>query len=504
MKKRPLLLAILDGYGIAKPSDMNAISLAKKPTLDKLLNGDFPCSILEASGEAVGLPEGQIGNSEVGHLNIGAGRVVFTGLSLINKDVKEDRLINNEFLVQAIDHAKKNNKQIHIMGLMSPGGVHSHEEHIFELIKIANKNNLKTVVHVFTDGRDVPPRSIKNCIDKLVPILKENNGIIGSISGRYYAMDRDKRWDRVEKAYMTLIGEGKNTFNDIYQYIDNQYKENNNDEFFEPAINELKEESKIKDNDTIIFANFRPDRAREISHLIFGSKYYDYKNNNSKNNLFFATMMKYEGIEPSCILYPQTILKNTIGEIISKNNLSQLRIAETEKYAHVTFFMDGGVEVDLPKGNKILIDSPKVDTYDKAYKMSAQEITIKLLEVIESYDFIILNFANPDMLGHTGDIEKTISSIEFIDSQIKLIWDKLEEINGVMFLTADHGNAESMLDEKGNIITAHTTNPVPFVCTDKKILLKKEGNLSNIAPTILQYKEIDIPKEMTSISLLEK
>ena len=356
--KKPVLLAILDGYGIAPASKMNAISLANTPTLDKLLGGEYPYVELEASGKAVGLPEGQIGNSEVGHLNIGAGRTVYTGLSLINKVVKDDNLKNNEGLKLAIKHAKDNNSKFHIMGLMSPGGVHSHEEHIFALMKIASWNGLQPVVHLFTDGRDVPPRWIKNSIDKLNIVLKETDGIIGSISGRYYAMDRDKRWDRVQTAYDVLIGNTDKTFTDIYKYIDEQYAANINDEFFTPTINADIEKAKINDNDSIIFANFRPDRAREISHLIIGSNYYDYVNENKKKNLFFATMMKYEGIEPSFVLFPPTKITNTIGEVISKNGLSQLRIAETEKYAHVTFFMDGGIEIDFPKEDKILIDSP--------------------------------------------------------------------------------------------------------------------------------------------------
>ncbi|MGL5591137.1 MAG: 2,3-bisphosphoglycerate-independent phosphoglycerate mutase [Mycoplasmoidaceae bacterium] len=500
--KKPVLLAILDGYGIAPKSNMNAISLANKPTLDKLLSGEYPYAELEASGSAVGLPEGQIGNSEVGHLNIGAGRVVYTGLSLINKDVKDDNLKNNEGLIKAIKNAKDNNSKFHIMGLISPGGVHSHEEHIFALMRIASMNGLQPIVHLFTDGRDVPPRSVKSSIEKLNIVLKETNGIIGSIAGRYYAMDRDKRWDRVQKAYDVLIGKTNTTFTDINKYIDEQYEADINDEFFTPTINANIDKVKIDNNDSIIFANFRPDRARELSHLIIGSNYYDYENKNKKTNLFFATMMKYEGIEPNFVLFPPTIIKNTIGEVIANNGLSQLRIAETEKYAHVTFFMDGGVEVDFPREDKILIDSPKVNTYDEAYKMSAEGITNRLLEVMQNYDLIILNFANPDMLGHTGNMEKTILAIEWIDEQVKRIWDKINELGGTMFLTADHGNAESMLDEKGNVITAHTTNLVPFVCTDKNILLKKSGNLSNISSTILQYIMLDIPIEMTSGSLL--
>ncbi|MGL4647714.1 MAG: 2,3-bisphosphoglycerate-independent phosphoglycerate mutase, partial [Mycoplasmoidaceae bacterium] len=467
MNKRPVLLAILDGYGIAQASSMNAISQAKKPTLDKLLSDQYPNAQLEASGTAVGLPAGQIGNSEVGHLNIGAGRVVYTGLSLINKDIEDNLLINNLCLNQAINHVKKYSSKLHIMGLLSPGGVHSHEEHIFALIKIAHEQHLQPIVHIFTDGRDVPPRSVKSSIDKLLPVLKANNALVGVISGRYYAMDRDKRWDRVQRAYDALIGETNVTFNDLHEYIDQQYEKDINDEFIEPAINEQKDLVKINDNDAIIFANFRPDRARELSHLIIGSNYYDYHNPKMKKNLFFATLMKYEGIDGSCVLYPQLVLKNTIGEVIAKHGLSQLRIAETEKYAHVTFFIDGGAEIDYPKEDKILIPSPKVETYDQAYEMSAEKITDKLLTVMDQYDFIILNFANPDMIGHTGNMDKTILTIELIDQLIKRIWDRIEELNGVMFLTADHGNAEAMLDEKGNIITAHTTNLVPFACTDK-------------------------------------
>lgn len=501
--KKPIVLAILDGYGYLNTDKGNAIYNAKTPCMDMLIK-EYPNLLLQASGKYVGLPDGQIGNSEVGHLNIGAGRIVYTGLSLINKDIEEDHFKNNKVLNEAFDFVKKNKSTLHIMGLLSPGGVHSNQLHIFKMIEAASKNNLVPIVHIFGDGRDVEPKSIKNYITSLNEVIKTYGGKIGTISGRFYAMDRDKRFERTELAYKTLLGDNNNYYEDAIKYVDSQYDQNITDEFLVPAT---KNDSSvyIKDNDAIIFANFRPDRARQLSHLFIGSQLYQEKPYRSLKNIYFATMMSYEGIEPNGILYPTVVLKDTIGEVFEKHNIKQLRIAETEKYAHVTFFMDGGAEVNFKNEDKILIPSPKVATYDLAPNMSAVKITDKLLSVIEEYDAVILNYANADMVGHTGDYQKTVESIECLDKQIERLYNKVKEMNGTLFITADHGNAEEMIDDNGNKVTKHTTNPVPFIVTDKNVELNKmEANLSNIAPTILEYMSISIPSEMTSKSLLKK
>lgn len=499
--KKPIVLAILDGYGFASRTEGNAIKKANTPCMDYLIS-NYPNVLLEASGEHVGLPKGQIGNSEVGHLNIGAGRIVYTGLSLINKDIADDKFKDNKVLNQAIDFVKQNNSKLHIMGLLSPGGVHSLENHIFEIIKAASLKNVKPIVHVFGDGRDVAPQSILESLKRLDDKLKQYGGTIGTISGRFYAMDRDKRFERTEAAYKALLGDTDNFYNDPFEYINQQYQQNITDEFL---VSATKKDSNvyIKDNDAIIFANFRPDRARQLTHLFIGSSLYDVKPYKKLNNIYFATMMSYEGIEPNGILYPTVMLDNTIGKALEDNNLKQLRIAETEKYAHVTFFMDGGAEVNYKNEDKILIPSPKVATYDLAPKMSAVEITDKLLSVIDQYDVVILNYANADMIGHTGVFEKAVESIECLDKQIERLYQKVKELNGTLFITADHGNAEEMIDEKGNKVTKHTTNPVPLIVTDKNVKLVDSGNLSNISPTILEYLNMSIPKEMTSKSLLK-
>lgn len=502
MNKGPILLTILDGFGLNDKTNGNAIKSAKTPNLDKLMSGEFPFIKIDASGEAVGLPKGQIGNSEVGHLNIGAGRVVRTGLSLINNEIENNLFEKKETLLNVLKQAKKN-KRLHLLGLLSPGGVHSHEEHIFEIIKIANKEGIRTFVHVFGDGRDVPPKSIISSLEKLYEICKNNNAIISTISGRFYAMDRDKRWERTLLAYNNLLGlNKKNSTKNFIEYVNSQYNKNINDEFLEPCYLDTNENIFIDNDDTVIFANFRPDRARQISHALIGSDYYS-EDFIRRKNLFLAIMMNYEGINPNLVIYPLAKIENTIGEVVAKNGLSQLRITETEKYAHVTFFMDGGIELNFNREEKILINSPKVETYDLAPEMSAELICDKLLEKMSKFDFIILNFANPDMVGHTGNFEKAVIAIECIDKQIGKILSKINELNGTMFLTADHGNAEIMLDDNNKVVTAHTTSLVPFICTDKKIkFLKKSGKLSNIAPTILKYLGIEIPKEMDESPLI--
>ncbi|WP_027124160.1 2,3-bisphosphoglycerate-independent phosphoglycerate mutase [Mycoplasmoides pirum] len=502
-----VLLMILDGYGISKNKVGNAVLNAKTPNLDKLQT-KYPCINIKASGEAVGLPKNQIGNSEVGHLHIGAGRVIYTGLSLINKSIANKTFNKNKALTSAINHAKKNKSTFHVMGLYSSGGVHSLLNHILAILEVANKNKLKTVLHIFADGRDVPPQTIYKELKKTLPLLKKLNVKIGTISGRYYAMDRDKRWDRIDKAYDAIVLGKANTFNEPLTYIKEQYSKKINDEFIEPAINaqEPIKNITVQNNDSIFFANFRPDRARQLSHYLFGSKYYDVKAKIKRKNLFLVTMMQYEGIVPSAIAFPQIDYKNTLGEVLAKNKKKQLRIAETEKYAHVTFFFDGGKEIDYPLETKILIPSnKKVATYDLAPEMSCKEITDKLISEIGKHDLIVLNYANPDMVGHTGKYEATIKALENLDLQIGKLIKICEEKNVTLFFTADHGNAETMLDNKKQPVTKHTANLVPFACTDKKVqfLNNKNNSLSNVAPTILSYLNIKIPKEMTAKSILK-
>ena len=504
MKKA--LLMILDGYGISKTKVGNAVLNANTPNLDKLQK-KYPSILMDASGEAVGLPKSQIGNSEVGHLHIGAGRVIYTGLSLINKSIADGTFAKNKALLDAIKHAKKHKSTFHVIGLFSPGGVHSLQKHIMSLLKIASASGVRTTLHLFGDGRDVPPQSIYQDLKKALPTIKKLKVKLGTIVGRYYAMDRDQRWDRIDEAYDALINGSKVTYKDPLAYIDSQYKKKITDEFLKPATNqnEAIKDITIQNNDAVFFANFRPDRARQLAHYIYGSKYYDAKPKIRRKNLFFVTMMQYEGIEPSAIAFPQILYKNTLGEVISKNKLTQLRIAETEKYAHVTFFFDGGVEIDYAKETKILIPSNKeVSTYDQAPEMSCEAITDRLLKEMKKYNLTVLNYANPDMVGHTGKYNATVKALEALDKQIGRVMEYCEKEGITIFFTADHGNAEVMLDSKKKPVTKHTSNPVPFVCTDKsvKFVKNKKYSLADVAPTILQYFNIKVPKEMTGKQLL--
>lgn len=504
MMNKKVALIILDGFGLRKQTHGNAIALAKKPTIDFLFN-NFPMTQLQASGRYVGLPDGQMGNSEVGHLNIGAGRIVYTGLSLIDKEIQTGEFIKNKAFEKAFEHVIKNKSKLHIWGLTSYGGVHSNLKHIIALINFAKTKNIPIVIHCIGDGRDVDPKTLIHNINDVIELCNDNTKI-GTISGRYYAMDRDKRWDRVDQAYQTMIGNSQRTFNDIKKYINDSYQNGVTDEFLLPASNAnfTSKDISINDNDAIIFANFRPDRARELSHCIFGSNYYDYVPISRKQNLFFVTMMTYEGIIPSMVAYPQIILKNTLGEIISKNNLSQIRVAETEKYAHVTFFFDGGVEVVYPNETKIIVPSPKVATYDLKPEMSAYEVCDVILKHMDNIDVIIANFANGDMVGHTGNLQATIKGIETIDACLKKIYDKSLLTGTTLFITADHGNADMVLTDDNKPYTSHTLNPVPFVTTDGNLKFINGGKLANIAPTILEYLDINIPNEMNEKSLIKK
>ncbi|TDV22851.1 phosphoglycerate mutase [Mycoplasmopsis mustelae] len=501
MKK--VILIVIDGLGIREETQGNGFALADTPTFDKLF-AEYPNSLIQASGEYVGLPQGQMGNSEVGHLNIGAGTIVYTGLSLIKNALKNGTFKVAPAFQQAFTDVQKNNSTLHLMGLLSPGGVHSLEDHLFELLDAAYENGLKKVsVHVFGDGRDVAPRSIKTSMQKLQNICKKYNYHIASVAGRFYAMDRDKMFDRIEKSYQALLGNCQHSFTDAVSYVESQYHQNISDEFFVPAINStLSKESFIKNGDSIIFFNFRPDRARQLSHLFVGSNLYENQPIVPVKINKFVSMMKYEGIKTE-VAFDEMQISMPIGRVLELANKSQLRLAETQKYAHVTYFMDGGNDIEFKNSKRIMIDSLKVESYADAPEMSARGITDALLENALNYDVTIMNFANPDMVGHTGNLKSTIKAVSFLDTQIKRIIDWSTKNNITVFITADHGNAEITEDEKGNPATKHTSSPVMLICSDKSVKLKN-GCLANIAPTILDYINVAKPKEMDADSLLIK
>ena len=498
--KKPIVLCVIDGLGLRDEIQGNGFKQANTPTFDELFK-NYPHSVIQASGEYVGLPAGQMGNSEVGHLNIGAGEIVYTGLSLIGKEIKDGKFKKNKYFIEAFDDVKKNNATLHLMGLLSPGGVHSLEEHLFLLIDAAHENGVKNVsVHVFGDGRDVAPKSIIPSLEKLEAQLKKYNYNLASISGRFYAMDRDQMFDRNEKAYQAILGKAENTFTSGVDYVNKEYAQGITDEFLVPAINP--NAKFVKDGDSIIFFNFRPDRARQLTHLFIGSDIYKAKPSTPVKINKFVSMMKYEGMN-TIIAYSEMEVKNPIGKVISESGLKQLRLAETQKYAHVTFFMDGGADVVYPNMDRKMIDSLKIESYADAPHMSAEGITDYLIENGAKYDLVIMNFANPDMVGHTGNLKSTIEAVSFLDKQIKRIKDWIESIGGTLFITADHGNAEITEDKDGNPATKHTSSPVMLITTDKSLKLK-DGKLANIAPTILDYMGIKKPASMNEESLIVK
>lgn len=480
---KPVLLCILDGVGIREEKLGNAFKNANTPNFDFLWE-NYPHAVLNASEEYVGLPKGQMGNSEVGHTNIGAGRIVYQSLELINKSFKNHEIDNNEKLLEIISYVKKNNKKLHIMGLTSDGGIHSHIDHLNGIISIAQKHGLedKIFIHAITDGRDTLYNSSYSYIEK----LKSQN--IASISGRYYAMDRDKRYERTNLYFDTITGNNITNMS-IKDYINNSYANNETDEFIKPAL--FIKTGKIEKDDALIWINFRPDRAIQIVNKIisYGTK--------------VLTMMKINNEISAPYLFSHEKIKNTLGEYLSNLGYTQARIAETEKYAHVTYFFDGGETLNLKGCDQILIPSPKVATYDLKPEMSAYEITDTLLAKIDNYDFIILNFANGDMVGHTGNYEKAIEAVEHVDICLGKIINKINEKHGLLIITADHGNCDYMFDKEGNIITSHSLSVVPFIVMKKDLTLTN-GNLSDIASTILELCNIDIPKEMTGKSLIKK
>ena len=474
-----VLLCVLDGVGLSDKKEGNALYMANTPNIDNYLN-NYPNKPINASGNYVGLPNTQMGNSEVGHLTIGAGRIIYQSLQRINNSIKDNSFFLNEALLNAINNAKKNNSKLHVLGLLSDGGVHSHIDHIKAVLELCDKENFNNVyLHIFTDGRDTYNKSAIKYIDE---INDYNIGTIATISGRYYAMDRDKRFDRIEKAYDEMVY-AKTINDDYHKYINNSYENAITDEFIIPSS--FTDKGKIEDNDSIIWCNFRADRAIEILSKIINEK-----------KIYLTTMMYVSDDIKSDIAFKKEDIDNTLGIYLSKLGKKQLRIAETEKYAHVTYFFDGGKDIELDGEKRILIPSSKVATYDLKPEMSAIEITDALIsEMDNNYDFILLNFANGDMVGHTGNLDATIKAVETIDKMLGKIYEKCNETGYTFIITADHGNCENMINNN-SVMTSHTTNKVPFIVLNKVINIGDVDKLSDIAPFILKYMDIKLPKEM--------
>ena len=510
MKKKPVMLMILDGFGINNNADGNAVKTAKTPNIDKLMK-KYQTTEIYTSGLKVGLPEGQMGNSEVGHTNIGAGRIVYQDLTKITKSIEDGDFFTIPEFTEAIENCKKYNSKLHILGLLSDGGVHSHIRHLYGLLEMAKRRDFENVyVHCFLDGRDTPPASAEGYIMQLEEKMKEKNlGKIASISGRYYAMDRDKRWDRVKKCYDALVnGEGEKATSATIA-IEDSYQKEVFDEFVVPTVicNGETPIATIENHDSVIFFNFRPDRAREITRTIVDKEFNEFET--KKLDTYFVCFTNYDETMPNVkIAFKKEPLVNTLGEVLANNGLTQLRIAETEKYAHVTFFFNGGEEKQYAGEDRILVPSPKVATYDLKPEMSAYEVTDNVVKAIDSdkYDVIILNYANPDMVGHTGSLPAAIKAIETIDECVGKVVETMLAHHGTMLITADHGNAEQMIDYKtGEPHTAHTTNPVPLILvTENEDLKINSGKLADLAPTILELLNIEKPKEMTGESILVK
>lgn len=505
--KKPVILMILDGFGVGLEAEKrgDAIKAAKKPNIDKLF-AENPVTKIGASGLDVGLPDGQMGNSEVGHTNIGAGRIVYQELTRITKSIEDGEFFENEALLKAVDNAAQEGKALHIMGLLSNGGVHSHNTHMYAIVELAKKKGVKNVyVHAFLDGRDVPPTSGKDFVEECANKLKEIGlGKIATVMGRYYAMDRDNRWDRVEKAYSAMVyGEGNKACCPV-KAVEESYANDVTDEFVVPTVCE--ENATVKPGDSIVFFNFRPDRAREITRTFVDPEFKGFERKNGFFPLTYVCMTQYDASMPNVeVAFKPQSLKNTIGEYISNKGMTQLRIAETEKYAHVTFFFNGGVEQPYEGEDRILVKSPAVATYDLQPEMSAYEVTDKLVAAIKTgkYDMIILNYANCDMVGHTGVFEAAVKAVEAVDECVGKVVTAIREMDGVALITADHGNADKMIDTDGSPFTAHTTNLVPFCVVGYPCDLREGGRLADIAPTMLKIMGLPQPAEMTGESIIK-
>ncbi len=510
MSKKPVMLMILDGFGIGPDKPGNAVRLARKPNFDRLID-HWPNARLKASGLAVGLPEGQMGNSEVGHLNIGSGRIVYQELTRISKDIEDGGFYSNEALLGAVRNAQNNKSSVHLIGLVSDGGVHSHNTHLYALLRLMKNEGIEKVfIHAILDGRDVPPSIGSKHIGELVnEIGVIGVGTIATVSGRYYTMDRDKRWDRTELAYDAIVSGKGQTAIDPVEAVESSYNAGKTDEFMLPTVILENNDpiAMLEDNDSVIYFNFRPDRARQMTRAVMDKDFDGFKRK-KKVDVYFVTMTEYDKtIENIHVAYSNDGLRNTLGEFIAQKGLSQLRIAETEKYAHVTFFFNGGREVPFENEDRALIPSPKVATYDLKPEMSAFEVKDEVLNRIRSgkYDLIVLNFANPDMVGHTGVIEAAVKAVETVDTCLGEIVELMLEFEGKVIITSDHGNAEMMVDsENGGAFTAHTTNEVPLVLVGKEGVKLRNGILADLAPTILELLGLEKPIEMTGESLIIK
>ncbi|WP_096156669.1 2,3-bisphosphoglycerate-independent phosphoglycerate mutase [Bacillus sp. FJAT-45066] len=511
MSKKPVALIILDGFALRGEKSGNAVALAKKPNFDTFWE-TYPHAELIASGEAVGLPQGQMGNSEVGHLNIGAGRIVYQSLTRVNVAIREGHFEQNETFINAMNHVKEKNSCLHVFGLLSDGGVHSHIQHLFALLELAKTQGVERVyIHGFLDGRDVGPQTAPQYIQQLNEYILQNGvGEIATISGRYYSMDRDKRWDRVEKSYRAMVyGDGP-IYSNAVECINDSYNNGIFDEFVLPSVMTKEDGSPvatIQDSDAVIFYNFRPDRAIQISNTFTNKDFRAFdRGENHPQDLMFVCLTHFSETVDGYVAFEPVGMDNTLGEVLAQNGLKQLRIAETEKYPHVTFFMSGGREEPFPGEERLLINSPKVATYDLKPEMSAYELTEALVKEIEAekHDAIILNFANPDMVGHSGMLEPTIKAVEVVDECLGKVVAAIEAKGGVAIITADHGNADEVVTMEGSPMTAHTTNPVPVIVTQTGIELHNGGKLGDLAPTVLDLLGVKKPAEMTGTSLIKK
>lgn len=508
-RPKPVMLVILDGFALREETKGNAVAQAHTPNFDRYWQ-TYPHTTLQASGEAVGLPDGQMGNSEVGHLNIGSGRIVYQDLTRITKAIQDGSFFRNPALLHAIQHVKKHQSQLHLLGLLSDGGVHSHQDHLFALLTLAAREGIDPVVHAFLDGRDVAPDSGIRYIQQLQEKIKEIGvGRIATVQGRYYAMDRDRRWDRTEKAYRALVyGEGERHRDPVHA-IQASYAKDLYDEFVVPTVITDEQDQPVgvvRDQDAIIFFNFRPDRAIQLSQAFTDQDFQGFDRGPAHpNHLNYVCLTKYSDAIKAAIAFQPTDLLKTYGEVVATHGLKQLRIAETEKYPHVTFFFSGGREEPFIGEERILIHSPKVATYDLKPEMSAYEVTDRLCRELEKeqFDTIILNFANPDMVGHSGKLEPTIRAVEAVDECLGKVVDLVLAKGGVAIITADHGNADMVIDEQGQPHTAHTTFPVPCIVTKHSIRLREDGILADLAPTLLHLLGIEKPEEMTGQSLIE-
>jgi len=503
--RKPLLLMILDGWGYRPESEDNAIALAETPCWDKLWK-DGPCGLIETSGAAVGLPKGQMGNSEVGHMNIGAGRIVFQDYSRIENAIRDGSFERNPQILAAVEAAVQASGCVHVMGLLSPGGVHSHDDHFIETVRVAAQRGAPAVtVHAFLDGRDTPPRSAEPSIRRMQQLLDTLPGAtFGTLSGRYYAMDRDQRWDRVEKAYRAIVtGTAEHHAASALKGLQEAYARDENDEFVQPTV--IGEAAEVKDGDVVIFVNFRADRARELT-MAFVSDHFDGFPRVKIQLGAFVCMTEYMAGLPVSIVFPTESLPRLLGQELAAHGLRQLRIAETEKYAHVTFFFNGGQETPFPLEERVLVPSPRIATYDLQPEMSLPELTVQLVEAIQSgtFDVIVCNVANPDMVGHTGSLDAAIEAVTAVDKCLASVTTAIDAAGGEMLITADHGNIEQMSDPvSGQKHTAHTTNKVPLVFHGRAARMEREGSLRDIAPTMLALLGLPQPAEMTGHSLLE-